>query len=122
MNENTRGGSATAILAVLLAGQCLANIDTAIVNVATPSIQANLHASGTSCQARRLGLRAGLRRAAKSHGARLGNLRGYRTLFLLGVATFTLASLACGLAPPRPCSSWRAWSRASAPRCWCPRS
>jgi MFS family permease len=32
-------------------------------------------------------------------GARLGHLHGYRRMFLLGVGSFTLASLACGLAP-----------------------
>ena len=32
-------------------------------------------------------------------GARLGDLIGRRRMFLLGVAGFSLASLACGLAP-----------------------
>jgi len=32
-------------------------------------------------------------------GARLGQTHGYRRVFLLGVGMFTLASLACGLAP-----------------------
>ncbi len=98
MTENTRSGSARAILTVLLAGQCLANIDTAIVNVATPSIQANLHASGAELQ-----LVVSVYMLAYAvlliTGARFGHLRGYRTLFLRGVTIFTLASLACGLAP-----------------------
>ncbi len=98
MNENTRDGSATAILAVLLTGQCLANIDTAIVNVATPSIQTNLHASGTELQLVVSGYVLAYA-VLLITGARLGHLRGYRTLFLRGVAIFTLASLACGLAP-----------------------
>src|SRR4029453_13499399 len=32
-------------------------------------------------------------------GGRLGDLYGHRKLFLLGITLFTLASLACGLAP-----------------------
>src|SRR5258708_28984614 len=32
-------------------------------------------------------------------GGRLGDLFGYKRLFLIGVVTFALASLACGLAP-----------------------
>jgi len=34
------------LLAVLVAGQFMANVDIAIVNVATPSIHRDLHASG----------------------------------------------------------------------------
>jgi MFS family permease len=34
------------LLAVLVAGQFMANVDIAIVNVATPSIHRELHASG----------------------------------------------------------------------------
>lgn len=98
MTQNARGGFATAILAVLLTGQCLANIDTAIVNVATPSIQTNLHASGAELQLVVSGYVLAYA-VLLITGARLGNLCGYRRMFLLGVTTFTLASLACGLAP-----------------------
>src|SRR6266540_4144885 len=65
------------MLIVLITGQFMALLDVTIVNVAIPTIQARLSASG----------------------AGLGDLRGHRNVFLAGLATFTLASLACGLAP-----------------------
>jgi MFS family permease len=86
------------ILAVLFTGQCLANIDTAIVNVAAPSIHAGLGASAGELQLVVSGYVLAYA-VLLITGARLGHLRGYRQVFLLGVTTFTLASLACGLAP-----------------------
>jgi MFS family permease len=71
---------------------------TAIVNVATPSIEASLHACGVELRLVVSGYVLAYAVLLIS-GARLGILPGYRTMFLLGVATFTLASLACGLAP-----------------------
>jgi MFS family permease len=86
------------VLAVLLAGQALANIDTAMVNVATPSIHATLGASGAELQLVVSGY--GLAYAVLLiTGARLGDLHGYRQIFLVGLGGFTLASLVCGLAP-----------------------
>ena len=72
-------------------------LDTTIVNVALPSIREDLGFSETS-----------LAWVVNAYviafggflllGGRLGDLFGYRRLFLAGVAFFTLASLACGLA------------------------
>ena len=46
---------------------------------------------------------------------RLGDLLGNKRVFLGGVVSFTIASVACGLAPSaRRCSSSAARSRASA--------
>jgi MFS family permease len=89
---------ARALLAVLLTGQALANIDTAIVNVATPSIQVELHASGAQVQLIVFGYILAYAMLLIT-GARLGQMYGYRSIFLVGVAAFTLASLASGLAP-----------------------
>jgi MFS family permease len=86
------------VLALLLGGQALANIDTAIVNIATPSIQAELHATGAELQLIVFGYILAYAMLLVT-GARLGQIYGYRTIFLIGVAGFTLASLACGLAP-----------------------
>jgi MFS family permease len=75
----------------------MASLDTAIVNVAAPQIQRNLHMSGGTLQlavyAYLLTYAAGLITAA-----RLGARRGYGNVFIAGVALFTASSLACGLA------------------------
>ncbi|MEU9867543.1 MFS transporter [Actinomadura sp. NPDC048021] len=86
------------MLAVLLAGQFMVNVDTAVVNVAGPSIRADLRPSGGA-----LGLVVSGYTLAYAvllvTGARLGQARGHRRMFLLGLGAFTAASLACGLAP-----------------------
>lgn len=83
---------------VLLGGQFVANVDTAIINVATPAIGSTLHANGAELQ-----LTVSIYVLATAMllvtAARLGTLYGYRRVFLIGLATFTIASLACGLAP-----------------------
>src|SRR3954447_25028152 len=80
---------------------CLATLmivlDTTIVNVALPSIRADLGFSQTSLawvvNAYTLTY-AGLLLL----GGRLGDLFGHRRLFLTGIGLFTVSSLACGLA------------------------
>jgi EmrB/QacA subfamily drug resistance transporter len=80
---------------------CLASLmivlDTTIVNVALPSIKEDLGFSRTSLawvvNAYMLTFGGFL-----LLGGRLGDLFGARRLFLAGIALFTLASLACGLA------------------------
>ncbi|MBS0432080.1 MAG: DHA2 family efflux MFS transporter permease subunit [Proteobacteria bacterium] len=72
-------------------------LDTTIVNVALPSIRTDLRFSET-----------GLVWVVNAYlltfggclllGGRLGDLYGHRRLFLIGLASFTLASLACGIA------------------------
>lgn len=86
------------LLAVLLTGQALANIDAAIVNVATASIHLRLGATGAELQLVVSGYILAYAMLMIT-GARLGHRYGYRRIFLLGVGGFTLASLACGLAP-----------------------
>src|SRR3978361_1392633 len=85
---------------VLCLGGLLVVLDTPIVNVALPSIRADLGFSETSLvwvvNAYMLTFGGFL-----LLGGRLGDLFGHRRLFLLGIAVFTVASLGCGMAPSR---------------------
>src|ERR1700757_1261354 len=84
-------------LYVLCLGSLMIVLDSTIVNVALPSIRADLGFNETSLvwvvNAYLLTFGGFL-----LLGGRLGDLFGHRRLFLSGVAFFTLASLACGLA------------------------
>jgi MFS family permease len=86
------------LLAIVLAGQLMAVLDTSVVNVAAPSIHAGLHASGAGLQLIVAGYTISYA-VLMVTGARLGDLLGHRAMFLAGLAAFTLASLGCGLAP-----------------------
>ena len=87
-------------LYVLCTGVLMIVLDTTIVTVALPTIQADLGFSGTSLtwvlNAYMLTF-GGLLLL----GGRLGDLYGQRRLFLMGLVAFTVASLACGLADSR---------------------
>jgi len=86
------------LLGVLLIGPFMAQADVTIVNVATPSIHAGLGASGAALQLVVGGYLIALAMLLIT-GARLGQAFGYRRAFVAGVSLFSLASLACGLAP-----------------------
>jgi MFS family permease len=86
------------MLIVLLAGQFMALLDVTIVNVAMPTIGRSLHASGAELQLVVAGYTVSYAMMLIT-GARMGDLYGRRRMFLIGVAVFTLASLACGVAP-----------------------
>jgi EmrB/QacA subfamily drug resistance transporter len=83
-------------LLVLCMGDLMIVLDTTIVNVALPSIRADLGFNETS-----------LAWVVNAYlltfggflllGGRLGDLFGHRRLFLWGIVAFTLASLGCGL-------------------------
>lgn len=85
-------------LFVLCLGDLMIVLDTTIVNVALPSIKTDLGFSET-----------GLVWVVNAYmlvfsgflllGGRLGDIYGQRRMFLVGLTFFTLASLACGLAP-----------------------
>jgi MFS family permease len=87
-----------ALLVILLAGQAMASMDGEILVIAAPSLRADLHASGAQLQLI-VGMYTLAFGALVVTGARLGDVLGYRRVFLLGLTAFTLASLAAGLAP-----------------------
>jgi MFS family permease len=85
------------VLAVVLVGQFMAVLDVSVVNVALPTVRSDLHASGSALQLIVAGYTISYA-VLLITGARLGDLGGHGRLFRLGLALFTLASLACGLA------------------------
>ena len=88
----------TWMLAALLGAMFLGNMDVAIANIAVPSIRADLHAAGGELDLVVSGCALAYA-ALLVTCARLGETRGYRRMFLLGLGVFTFTSLACGLAP-----------------------
>jgi len=84
-------------LIVLCLGDLMIVLDTTIVNVALPSIRADLGFSEASLAwvVNAYVLTFG---GFMLLGGRLGDLYGHRRLFVAGVALFTAASVACGLA------------------------
>ncbi|WFE21072.1 MFS transporter [Solwaraspora sp. WMMD937] len=84
-------------LAVLLTGTFVAQVDFFIVNVAIPSVQADLGA--TLSQVQLIAVSYGAAYAvAVITGGRLGDLYGRKRIFMIGVTGFAVASLLCGTA------------------------
>src|SRR5262249_39912021 len=85
------------ILLATILGSSMAFIDGTVVNVALPVLQRALNASIAQLQwlieAYSLTLATLL-----ILGGALGDIYGRRMIFLIGIAIFTLASVACGLA------------------------
>src|SRR5438309_10136828 len=86
-----------AALVVLCVGQLMIVLDVTVVNVALPTIQRELHFSQASLawvvNAYLLTF-GGLLLLA----GRLGDMVGRKRIFVAGVAAFSVASVACGLA------------------------
>ncbi|WP_199553206.1 MFS transporter [Streptomyces sp. N35] len=85
------------LLAVVLAAQFMALLDVFIVNVAAPTVRTELGASGAGLQLVVAGYTIAYA-VLLITGARLGHRFGHRRMYLAGLALFTVASLACGLA------------------------
>ena len=93
MSAKNRRAMATVMLAV-----ALATLDTAIANTALPTIASDLHAAPAASiwiiNAYQLALVATVLPLAA-----LGDIIGHRRVYTSGLAIFTVASLACALAP-----------------------
>ncbi len=72
-------------------------LDNTIVNIAIPSIRADLGATYATIQWLIAGYALSFATLLIT-GGRLGDVIGYKKLFLIGVGGFTLASLVCGVA------------------------
>src|SRR5579875_976623 len=83
-------------VSIVLVGAFMALLDTTIVNVALPTIRTGLHASPASLEwvVSAYALAYGLTLVP---AGRAGDRFGHKPLFIIGLAIFTLASVACGL-------------------------
>jgi Major Facilitator Superfamily len=97
-NIHPAGGRERWRLAALLAAPFMAQADATIANVATPSIHADLHASGAALELVIGGYMIAFA-VLLITGARPGQSYGYRRIYVFGMALFSAASLAGGLAP-----------------------
>src|SRR6266568_9574828 len=93
----SRGRKRLTLTATIL-GASMAFIDGSVVNIALPAIQQALHADAASTQwiVNAYLLLLG---ALVLVGGSAADLYGRRRIFVLGIAIFTAASIACGLSP-----------------------
>jgi EmrB/QacA subfamily drug resistance transporter len=105
LSAHTSGGDTPAegtgrrwkALAVCLVAAFMTLLDVSIVNVALPSIRSGLHASPDGLQWILSGYAVAFGLALVPAG-RLGDARSRRAVFMVGLALFTLASAAAGIA------------------------
>lgn len=90
-------GRAWRALGVLLIGMFMSLLDATIVNVALPTIRTSLTASEATLSWIISGYALAFGLALIPAG-RLGDRYGHKWVFITGLALFTVASLACGLA------------------------
>jgi EmrB/QacA subfamily drug resistance transporter len=72
-------------------------LDNTIVNIAIPSIQSDLGASYSAIQWLTAGYALSFA-VLLITGGRMGDVFGYKKLFMIGISGFTIASLLCGIA------------------------
>src|SRR2546421_3153372 len=89
------------VLATVVAAQFMFGVDAFIVNVAIPTIAAELHASAAQIEAV-IAIYLIAYATLVVTGGRLGDIYGARNVFISGVAGFTVTSLWCGLAQSGP--------------------
>ncbi|MFE2887164.1 MFS transporter [Streptomyces sp. NPDC059272] len=93
------GHNPRSILAILSLAGFMANLDVFIVNVAFDDIAADFHGSSISDVSWVLNAYAIVFAALLVPFGRLADKVGRKRMFLLGMGLFTLASVACGVAP-----------------------
>ncbi|MBX9650928.1 MAG: MFS transporter [Xanthobacteraceae bacterium] len=89
------------VLAIVVAAQFMFGVDAFIVNVAIPTIAAELHASPAQIEAV-IAIYLIAYATLVVTGGRLGDIHGTRNIFVAGVVGFTVTSLWCGLAQSGP--------------------
>src|ERR1700749_906201 len=89
------------VLAIVVAAQFMFGVDAFVVNVAIPTIAAELHASTTEIESV-IAIYLVAYATLVVTGGRLGDIYGTKGTFLAGVLGFTLTSLWCGLAQSGP--------------------
>ena len=89
------------VLAIVVAAQFMFGVDAFIVNVAIPTIAAELDASAAQIEAV-IAIYLIAYATLVVTGGRLGDIYGTRNVFLAGVLGFTVTSLWCGLARSGP--------------------
>ncbi|MEU6174972.1 MFS transporter [Streptantibioticus parmotrematis] len=94
----TAGRPSALTLVVLLAATFMTALDFFIVNVALPDVQRDLHAGTAAVQWVVAGFGLALAAGLITSG-RIGDVAGRRRVFAIGLALFTAASVACGVAP-----------------------
>ncbi len=85
------------VLPLILAATFMYGFDFNVVNVALPSLQRELHVGPAALELVTGGYTFSYA-AGVVTGGRLGDIFGYRRMFLAGMAAFTVASVLCGLA------------------------
>ena len=83
---------------MILVAEIMDLLDGTIVNIAAPSIQADLGGSNSVLQWTIAGYTLAFA-VMLITGGRLGDIVGRRRMFVIGAGGFMLASVACGLAP-----------------------
>lgn len=86
------------VLPVVLTATFMQLLDVTIVQVAISSLRRDLHTTANTVQLVLAGYTLTYA-CLLIVAARMGDRYGYRRLFLVGISTFTAASLACSLAP-----------------------
>jgi EmrB/QacA subfamily drug resistance transporter len=89
------------VLAIVVAAQFMFGVDAFIVNVAIPTIAAELHASAAQLESV-IAIYLIAYATLVVTGGRLGDIYGTKPVFVTGVLGFTLTSLWCGLAQSGP--------------------